>query len=186
MKKIISLISILLFISAFLLSAEEETEPAKALDAANGVGVSYFTPDFGSNSDMFLGGICYQHWFTPDFALEAGGAVSWDPGSSYKPLSYDVYCEGDFVLFKSEVSRFFASRLYAWGTLGHTGKMASNYDSEKMAYKDPVYFPNFHAGAGFGFDLIFFRHVSLPLKFGFSGSLTGAGFTFGGGIKYIW
>ncbi|MCR4736184.1 MAG: hypothetical protein K5829_14400 [Treponema sp.] len=187
-KKIITTLLIAL-LSGFLFAEENNTEIIKALDAKNGVGVSYFSPEIGiSDDESFLGGLCYQHWFTNKIGLETGGAVSWNPSSdTYSdPLNYNIFVEGDYVLFKSEPSDFFASRLFAWTVLGHVGSIVSEYDSESESYKQSEFFPNFRAGLGFGFDLIFFRHISIPLKFGFTGSRTGAGFTFGGGIKYIW
>lgn len=198
MKKLIISGMILALCSVMSLSAQEVEEPKKALEAKNGVGVSYFTPDFeNGGANNFLGGLCYQHWFSGIFGLETGGAVTWSPESSRNPLNYNIYAEGDFVLFKSEFSKNFASRLFAWGVVAHTGASTSEwvgpeYDEtsgkliKESYYKDPVYMPNFRAGIGFGFDVILFRHISIPLKFGFAGSFTGAGFTFGGGIKYIW
>ncbi|MCR4954304.1 MAG: hypothetical protein K6A43_09540 [Treponema sp.] len=199
MKKLIIAGMILALSSVMCLSAEEAAEPKKALEAKNGVGASYYSPDFNNlGLNNFLGGLCYQHWFTDRIGLEVGGAVTWTPSDNQDPLYYNIYAEGDFVLYSSELSKYFASRLYAWTILGHTGTTTSEYVPAVYAdddythpvtesyYKDPVFAPNFRAGLGFGFDIIIYRHISIPLKFGFTGSLTGAGFTFGGGIKYIW
>ena len=185
MKKLIVLISLLLSVSVFALSAEG-TDSRSAFDCESAIGVAYYSPDIGGGSDNFLGGLCYQHWINEKTGIEFGGAISWDPNSTYKPLDYNIYCEGDYILYQSEISHAFASRLYTWGLVGHTGAIESEYDMETESYKETGYRPNFRAGIGFGFDLIFYKHVSVPLKFGFTGSLTGAGFTFGGGIKYIW
>ena len=186
MKKLILTIAILISTSVFALSAQEEEINTTGLEARNGLGVAYFSPDIGGGSDQYLGGLCYQHWFNDKVGLEAGGAVNWDPKSTYNPLDYNIYCEGDYILFTSNFSSKYSTRLFTWGVIGHTGKIDSKYNVEKGEYEEGEFFPNFRAGAGFGFDIIFFKHISVPLKFGFTGSLNGAGFTFGGGIKYLW
>ena len=46
------------------------------------------------------------------------------------------------------------------------------------------------AGAGFGFDFIFFGHLSVPIQFGFMGNINGTdpnvGFCAGTAIRYSW
>ena len=171
MKKILIAGIFLALTSTLCISAQETEENFKnAMDAMNGVGASYYSPDFNNlGLNNFLGGLCYQHWFSKRFGIEAGGAVTWTPTDDTDPLYYNIYAEEDFVLFSSELSRYFASRLYAWTVLGHTGTMTSEYVPAEYAgddythpikdsyYKDPVYCPNFRAGLGFGFDIILYR-----------------------------
>lgn len=186
MKKKLICTLLVAFTFAFGLSAQETNSDYKnALEAKNGVGVAFFTPENFSGSDM-LGGLCYQHIFNKKAGLECGGSVFWNPDGYSDPLYYNIYAEGDYVLFQSEVSKLFASRLFGWALLAHTGNIYSKYDSDTGSYKNNEFSPNFKIGIGFGFDMIFFRHISFPLKFGFTGSFAGAGFTFGGGIKYVW
>ena len=189
MKKIFVAVCTVFLASAVLLSAQNysETDPTvkSALESRNGVGAAYFSPN-NFTGDAFLGGLCYQHWYTDRIGSEFGGSVFWSPDSDSDPLTYNIYAECDFVLFQSEPSKYLASRLFAWALLAHTGDIASDYDYNTETYVKKAFVPDFRAGIGFGFDVILFRHISLPIKFGFTGSMHGAGFTFGGGIKYVW
>ena len=115
--------------------------------------------------------------------------------------------EIQYIIYRHNPASFVNTRLFLWGQAVHFGDMTAeyipavygtklnsegeeveDYDNiiEKAHYGTPVYTPNFGLAAGFGFDVIFGKHVCIPVKFGLSGDSGGIGLTFGTELKYIW
>ena len=74
--------------------------------------------------------------------------------------------------------------------LGYDSRFERTYDYSK----DPVdktekFHNNALASVGFGFDFIFFGHLSVPVQFGFMGSFPDdpqVGFCGGIALRYAW
>ena len=153
------------------------------------------------------GGLCYQRYITEKLGLEGFGYVIYNPSYEEMHLNYSVGVELDYVIYEHSPASFFNTRLFLWGQLVHfgainqtyhqtvygtttnsSGETVTDYDNviTESYYDNPTYAPNFGAALGFGFDLIFGKHVCVPVKFGISGDLSGIGFSTSSGLKYIW
>ena len=153
------------------------------------------------------GGLSYQHYFNSKFGLEGFGYVIWNASGESNPLSYSVGVEAEYSCYEYSPNTIFNSRLFLWGQFVHFGKTQQDYHQTQYgtktgsdgttvtdydnviqeAYYDNIqYVPNFGIALGFGFDLVFYKHICIPIKFGLSGDFTGIGFSFGSGLKYIW
>lgn len=124
---------------------------------------------FVTTSNDIFGGLEYQRWFakTGDaLGIETQLGLYWNNSSSSNDINVDVNCQLDWRLAKFEIKNF-ASILYAYGNLG----FSADYDyrqayvsgeSASISYKAGIL-----AGGGFGFDLLFFRHLSIPIQVGY-------------------
>ena len=72
---------------------------------------------------------------------------------------------------------------------GYDARIARTYDYENDKKKTETFVSNAIASAGFGFDFIFFDHLSVPVQFGFMGTFPNepkVGFCGGIGVRYSW
>lgn len=143
--------------------------------------------------DDEMGGLEYQRWLTKRVGLEAELSLYYQ-NSSYgaKTFNYDLNCQADFNLYEFEVKNF-ASQLYAWVMMGSKGSIDYIPEVHGSLYPEDdhdaifSFEPSLLAGFGFGFDLIFFRHLSIPVQMGYMGSFfnnTYLNFCFSSGIRY--
>lgn len=74
--------------------------------------------------------------------------------------------------------------------LGYTGTYERSYEyAEPESKKIEKMHNNALASVGFGFDFIFFDHLSVPIQFGFMGTFPDdpqVGFCGGIALRYTW
>ena len=204
-KKIVVLCLALSLACGFALAQEEDSETASnsasgkstklsnEISGTNAAGAFLMTPVEWDLQDFFYG-ICYQRWIVPQFALEFGGMIV---GSGVNEMSYNFMVEGDWAFFQHVSNKNFATRLFLWGLLGHSGEVSTDnlteiWDSNTQSsvpnpnYGQTSYSFNIRGSLGVGFEMVIAQHISIPMKFGVSAGSLGFGFTFGTGIKYLW
>ncbi|MBO4534056.1 MAG: hypothetical protein J5726_10245 [Treponema sp.] len=162
---------------------------ANGLDNRNAIGM------YVIGSETPIGGIQYERRFTDLFSTKFGTYIYYSKAdNSDSPVEFNFTVEPDFTLFETSWKDKVCSRLFAYGLAGYdyTLRTTSHWDS---ATSDIVIDSkrNQHtliAGAGFGFDFTFFDHLSIPLQFGFMGTLNDTdpniGFCAGIAVRYAW
>jgi hypothetical protein len=163
---------------------------------------------FGSS--MLGGGLSYQRWFgTAGIAVTAGGmAYPYSDGGVYPVIEYTTSSASvpDFMvynynvqvdlllkLYSSNFWNWLSGDLYAFLTLAHMGSAGAVYvdkDGDPDTYEDDYYkagpyVPVFAVGVGIGYEIVLFRHFSVPLQFGYMAEYPiSVGFNFSGGLRY--
>ena len=163
---------------------------AEALDNKNAIGM------YVIGSERPVGGIQYERRFTDIFSTKFGTYALIRNRDYYSgtPIEFNFTLEPDFSLYETSWNDKVSSRLFAFGLVGYdfAQNVNSVYDevADKYVDKDTTYTHSLIAGAGFGFEFIFFDHLSVPLQFGFTGTLNTEdpflGFGAGISIRYSW
>ena len=163
---------------------------ADALDNKNAIGI------YVIGSERPVGGIQYERRFTDLFSTKFGTYALVRNQSDYyndTPIDFNFVLEPDFKLFETSWNGKVCSRLFAFGLLGYEFSEKSYYHYDETIhtniYDKTSYEHGLIVGAGFGFDFIFFGHLSVPIQFGFTGTIDKDPFVgFGGGIalRYSW
>jgi hypothetical protein len=156
-------------------------------------------------SFMLGGGLSWQHWYGPlGIAVTAGGMAY--PNSSYYGYdvvettasdftvwNYNVQVDLLYRLYSSNFWKWLSGDLYAFVTLAHMGSVTAewvdedgDYDTTDDAYYVPTpYVPVFAVGVGIGYEIILFRHFSLPLQFSYTLKYPlYVDFNFASGLRY--
>jgi hypothetical protein len=161
---------------------------------------------FGST--LLGGGLSYQRWFGVfGFAVTAGGMAYPASGGSTYPaaaavsgagadfLVYDYNVQLDLLLrlYSSNFWNWLSGDLYAFATVAHKGSAGSEFVDEDgdittlddEYYRQSPYVPAVAIGVGIGYEIVLFRHFSVPLQFGYVAELPlYVGFSFSGGLRY--
>ena len=161
---------------------------ANGLENKNAIGV------FVLGSEQAVGGIQYERRFT-DLISGKFGVMAFYNNDTYNsnPFNMNLTVETDFTLFENTWKDKISSRLFAYGMVGYLGFIDRSYNynfeetrSEKQSEK---MHNNAVASVGFGFDFVFFDHLSVPLQFGFMGTFPDdpqVGFCGGVAVRYSW
>lgn len=164
---------------------------ATPLDFDNSVGVFAL-------ADTNVMGIQYQRWCTEKIGFQTEGFVVYND-SAYTSSNFDcsLSCELHLKLFEAPFGKKSGSTLYAWFLGGYHGKTGNEYIASKGTWGEPDYVEGYYEptgylsnailGLGFGFDIMFLNHISIPIQFGFSGEFPNtksAGFCLGAGVRY--
>jgi len=179
---------------AALILCKISTVSATPMDFKNSVGVYglFETP---------VVGIQYQRWCTDRLGFQTTGFVQYDQSdftySVKDGLSFSLSGELQLKLFETPFGNRSGSILYAWFLAGYHGFATSQYISPVGEWGEPGYIDGYYQstgfksnailGIGFGFDIMFLNHLSIPIQFGFAGEFptnTNAGFCVGTGIRY--
>ena len=159
---------------------------ANGLENKNAIGVYLL------GAESAVGGIQYERRFTDLISTKFGVYAMYDSYSTYQPFHCNFSVETDFKLYETNWRDKVASRLFAYALAGYMADSEYSYDysvenpeSTKKLKKsnDAV------ASLGFGFDFIFFEHLSVPIQFGFMGTFPDdpqVGFCGGIGLRYSW
>lgn len=135
--------------------------------------------------NSFIGGITYQQWFQNDMGFEVAVGFIANENNAY----YNF--EGQFqkLLFVDDFGRRSLSSLYLWANAGINSM--EEYLEEGGIYDDydyrTVLSPNFFVGVGFGMEMTYFEHFSVPVTLGFEVEFPkefAFGFTAGIGLRY--
>jgi len=139
-------------------------------------------------------GLCVQHWWD-NFGIDftAGGYYSKD-WKGNPESSVCASLKPEFQVYKTDPTKKHMTKVYIWGLVGFTGSISTStvYDgcSADGTYqtKEVTETP-FDAVAGFGFgaELLFWRHLSIPLEVGFAGGFPSEpafGFTGSCGLRF--
>lgn len=161
------------------------TVAANPLDYDNALGIYYMG---GDTMDSY--GIQYQHWFTEKIGLQTEGCIYYRVGSYSSPFEININCEFDWNLFQDTLWEYNATKLYAWaktGTLLGAYATMIDPDNGNYDYGDPSFGWDVMLGAGFTFEFDFLEHFSIPIQFGFGGTINeGIGFMFGTAIRFLY
>lgn len=190
-RSIKTLLLILLMFVIFVTAAaaDEGKNVFETYDDALG---GFFGPIAGS-------GLSYQHWFG-NFGIqtaaglfyypEEAGAYATSPNYTANPVdvdefTYNIGVEAQYMLYDDSYSDWFDGSLYLFLGGTHSGAFRTTYTYEEVLiptegepYKefqntgvsDPRFVPGMSAGFGFGFELVFFDHFSIPIEIGLSGT----------------
>lgn len=188
MKKEIKIICSLIFLAVCSSSALFATP----LDFKNSVGIYALV-------DTEAMGIQYQRWCTDKIGFQTQGYVFYDElsGDGASDFNCSLSTELQLKLFETLMGEKSASILYAWFLAGYQGSSSRTWNNSQGDYGAADYVPGYYTqgdykssalmGLGFGFDIMFLNHISIPIQFGFSGSFPNdisAGFCFGAGLRY--
>jgi len=143
----------------------------------------------GINSP-YTAGVQFQRWCTNRIGFQTQGYVYYD--SSIKAsLNYNVSAQFLLKLFETEFGERTGTCLYSWLLVGNHGYDDStsvyNETTGDYEYSNVEFVTNIQAGIGFGFDIMFLNHLSVPIEFGYMGEFPNDmtwGFVFGTGIRY--
>ena len=174
-----------LIIAAALVFALGSGLFANGLENSNAIGM------YVIGGDTSVGGIQYERRFSDFFSTKVGVMAFYNNDTYSDPFNANVTVETDFTLYENNWRDKICSRLFAYSMVGYTGKLERtwNYDAPEGSQKKEKLHNNALASLGFGFDFIFFDHLSVPIQFGFMGTFpddTQVGFCGGIGIRYAW
>ncbi len=173
-----------LIIAATLVLALAGSLFANGLDNQNAIGMYVLG---GENS---VGGIQYERRFSDFFSTKVGVFAFYNDKSNSDPFNANVTVEGDFTLYENDWRDKISSRLFAYGMVGYVGVYERTWDyGEPESKKIEKMHNNALASVGFGFDFIFFDHLSVPIQFGFMGTFPDdpqVGFCGGIALRYTW
>ena len=156
---------------------------ANGLENKNAIGAYILG---GSNS---VGGLQYERRFSDLVSTKFGAFAFYDNDGYSDPFNMNLTVETDFTLFETEWKDKISSRLFAYALAGYDARIKRTYDYELDKKVSEDFISNAIASVGFGFDFIFFGHLSVPVQFGFMGTFpndTKVGFCGGIGIRYSW
>lgn len=181
MKKLLVTLTVLITIATGLF--------ANGLENQNAIGVFVLGTD-----DQTVGGIQYERRFSDLFSTKLGVFAFYNDKTYSDPFSMNVTLESDFTLFENNWKDKIGSRLFAYGMVGYIGRMERSYEyvdgsSSYQSKQIEKMHNNMTASLGFGFDFIFFEHLSVPIQFGFMGTFPDdpqLGFCGGVGLRYSW
>lgn len=173
-----------LIIAATLVLALAGSLFANGLDNNNAIGMYVIG---GENA---VGGIQYERRFSDLFSTKFGVFAFYNDSGYSDPFNASFTVEGDFTLFENTWRDKISSRLFAYGMMGYTGTYERSYEyAEPESKKIEKMHNNALASVGFGFDFIFFDHLSVPIQFGFMGTFPDdpqVGFCGGIALRYTW
>lgn len=211
MTNIKRLLFLLLLLSVMLSAATaEEVNPFESFEDALG----------GYYGEIGGIGLSYQHWFGSFGIQTALGLMyytddmidySFSPNYTTEPYEADIFVynigvEVQYMLYQDSFRDWFNGNLYVFAGGKHDGAVRTTYTYEEEiigtapnTYKeyprtgqsDFYYVPLMSAGFGFGFEPVFFKHLSIPIEFGLMGQWefgtampVNAGLTFQSGLRY--
>ena len=157
---------------------------ANGLENKNAIGV------YVMGSEQAVGGIQYERRFSDLISTKFGVFAFYNNDTYSDPFNANFTVETDFTLFENNWKDKICSRLFAYAMVGYTGYIERTWDyGEPESTKTETMHNNAVASAGFGFDFIFFEHLSVPVQFGFMGTFPDdplVGFCGGVGLRYAW
>jgi len=190
-------------LSAYALSAEGSDSGrdliSPTVEFPSSIGV------FGST--MLDGGLSWQRWMGDiGFAVTAGGTARLQtdneggvaaPVPDYYTWSYNAELDLMYRLFSSNSWNWLSGDLFVYLQLGHQGGQYADYLSGDIdadpATTDDIWWKSvpspfiarYSVGLSVGYEIVLFRHFSLPLYFGYTAQYPLAlDFNFGGGLRY--
>ncbi len=183
----------LLAVSAVLAFCGLHSLSAEPLDFKNSVGI------YGLMQTQVMG-IQYQRWCTERLGFQTTGYIfyekaKWEGDNS--EFNASLSGELQLKLFETPFGKRSGSILYAWFLGGYHGFTKQQWVDAVGTYEDATYQPGYWQdgkyysnailGLGFGFDIMFLNHISIPIQFGFAGEFPNdmnAGFCVGAGVRY--
>ena len=163
---------------------------ANGLDNKNAIGMYII------GAETPVGGIQYERRFTDIFSTKFGTYIYYSNSDNYigTPVTFNFTVQPDFTLFETSWKEKVCSRLFAFGLVGYEYDLIrdSHWDDTlgKTVTENAKNRHSLIAGAGFGFDFIFFGHLSVPIQFGFMGTINdtdpNVGLGAGIAIRYSW
>ena len=179
MKKIFLTLTVLITLATGLF--------ANGLENQNAIGM------YVIGADQSVGGIQYERRFSDLFSTKFGVFAFYNDTTYSDPFNMNFTVETDFTLFENNWKDKICSRLFAYGLVGYAARMERTWDYSVGGDGESKKIEKFHnnavASAGFGFDFIFFDHLSVPIQFGFMGTFPDdpqVGFCGGIGLRYSW
>ena len=174
-----------LIIAAALVFALGSSLFANGLENNNAIGM------YVLGGDTSVGGIQYERRFSDLISTKFGVFAFYNDDTYSDPFNASFTVETDFTLFENNWKDKICSRLFAYAMAGYVGvyERTWNYDAPEGSQKTEKMHNNALASLGFGFDFIFFDHLSVPIQFGFMGTFpddTQVGFCGGIGLRYAW
>jgi len=192
-KRFVKKLLLILLFSATLVAAVAADDGKNVFETYDDALGGFVGPIAGS-------GLSYQHWFGDfGIQTAAGlfyspvevGAYATSPNFTADPedvdeFTYNIGVEAQYMLYDDSYSDWFDGSLYLFIGGTHSGAFRTTYSYEEITidpdpgdpYKefpntgvsDPRFVPGMSAGFGFGFELVFFDHFSIPIEIGLSGT----------------
>ena len=131
-------------------------------------------------------GFSYHRWLGSGVGLQLGGGVMYSPDADSglfwgKYLDYSAGIEVQQSIFGDDLVSWpwLATRIYLWGGASHRGLieeielLPGIWDGDgnvvqEAEYGPGPYTPTVTLGAGFGVEVVLFRHFSFPVEFGYA------------------
>ena len=159
---------------------------ANGLENKNAIGA------YVIGGDNSVGGIQYEHRFSDLIGTKFGVFAFYNNNTYSDPFNANFTVQTDFTLFENQWRDKIASRLFAYTLVGYDARYERTYnyseDGDRTIKTEKLH-NNAIASVGFGFDFIFFDHLSVPIQFGFMGTFPDdpqVGFCGGIGLRYAW
>ncbi len=179
------------FIIGLVLTLTGSFAFANGLENKNAIGM------YVIGAENSVGGLQYERRFTDIISVKFGTFAMYRSNTYYNngnEANFNFIVEPDFTLYETCWGDKVSSRLFAFGLAGYdfTKQIDSIWDPDtgKKLGEETKYINSAIAAAGFGFDFIFFGHLSIPVQFGFMGRINteepNAGFCAGIGMRYSW
>jgi hypothetical protein len=168
--------------------------------------------EFPSSAGMFAsllggtlgtGGLSYQQWIGSfGIGVTAGGmaypqtevyGTDADPVPEFATWSYSIQVDLLYRLYSSNFWNWLSGDLFAFLSLGHVGARDGvyfedpdgDYNTQDWYYTPGDYEAVFFGTVGIGYEIVLFRHFSVPLMFGYSVEYPFlVDFTFATGLRY--
>lgn len=179
MKKIIKLFCTALF----LFTCTTMSLAADPMDYKNAVGM------YGMIYTDACG-LQYQNWITHKVGLQLEGYATYDSFDyDYGEYEFSIAAQMLYNLFENPISEKTAINFYAWllGEFKGYNELSYVDGAPNRFYDDSGFQTQYAVGLGFGFEFMFLKHLSIPLEFGYAGTICKKpvmGFVIGSGIRY--
>lgn len=169
-KKIICLI-LSIFCFCTFLSAENQVKYPK----------SAFGFEIYQGLDSGVIGLTYQEWFDNNWGFQGtAGAIKDDA------FLYSIELQLQRLFKVDQYNNRISTALFGWTNAALVSVQSENYNDETEVYEITTS-PGLLLGVGFGIEMTFFEHISVPFRFGINGQLLsnpGMNIGFGVGILY--
>lgn len=145
----------IVFVSASLFAAGSET-------------LDKFPSSIGAQIGRLSGyGLSYQKRISDLDALQTTVGLSFNGDATWGSLlDYVVGVEYQHTIYSDSYEDWFLGQLYVFTGINHMGSIKAE---EESGYALGPFRPSLAVGGGFGVEILFFDHFSLPIEFGYGG-----------------
>jgi len=160
---------------------------ADPMDYKNAIGMYYM-------NNTGACGLQYQNWITHRIGFQVEGYAGYNQNHYYTPAEYQFSIASQllFNIYENPLSEKTGVNFYGWLLGEYKGYNDLKYvypsNENTQGYYDPSgYLQQFSLGAGFGFEFMFWKHLSIPLEFGYAGTISKdpwMGFVIGSGLRF--
>jgi hypothetical protein len=172
---------LVLILSLALLSSTIFADSSPFLNYANSLGVY---ASFLGGQDVPAAGLAWNTW------LNRHGVQVWG-GGYYQNANYyyNISAAWRYMLLNVKFNEWFASNIFTTVSAGYFGAGNESRPANTSTGASELNGSFLHYGglaAGFGVELLFFEHFSIPIEFGYAGQFPNISLGFSGGIGLLY